>query len=201
MKQEKTKKEIILDVALTLFSEKGYDGVGVDEIAAKLGMKGPALYYYFKSKDALLDELIDSVRSYYRTHFGSATDLEKYPESVEDFVEMSKKRLEFTIHDPNIRKLRKLLMMEQFRNDKLRMLTTQYHIFVVEDLNREIIKHLIKNGKMKDYDPDVLAFEFSAPVSMMIHWIDREPDKEPVAMERIHRHMEHFVEMYGIDER
>lgn len=201
MKQAKTKKEIILDAALTLFSEKGYDGVGVDEIAAKLGMKGPALYYYFKGKDALLDELIESIQTYYLSRFGSASHIEKYPESIEEFVEISQKRLEFTIHDPKIKKLRKILMMEQFRNDKLRMLTTQYHVFVVEDLNREIIKHLIKNGKMKDYDPDILAFEFSAPVSMMIHWIDREPDKEPVAMERIHRHMEHFVEMYGIDER
>lgn len=200
MKQAETKKEIILDAALTLFSEKGYDGVGVDEIAAKLGMKGPALYYYFKGKDALLDELIESIQTYYLSHFGSASHIEKYPESIEEFVEISQKRLEFTIHDPKIKKLRKILMMEQFRNDKLRMLTTQYHIYVIEDINREMIKYLIKKGKIKELDPDILAFEFSAPVSMMIHWIDREPDKEPVAMERINRHMEHFAQMYGINE-
>ena len=34
-------KDRILDSALTLFAEKGYDGVGVDLIAENAGLKGP----------------------------------------------------------------------------------------------------------------------------------------------------------------
>ena len=46
-----TTKEKILDSALTLFSEKGYDGVGVDLIAEKVGLKGPSIYKHFKGKE------------------------------------------------------------------------------------------------------------------------------------------------------
>ena len=43
-------KERILYSALDLFSEKGYDGVGVDLIAENAGLKGPSLYRHYKGK-------------------------------------------------------------------------------------------------------------------------------------------------------
>ncbi len=41
-------KQRILDEALTLFAEKGYDGTGVDLIAERVGIKGPSLYKHYK---------------------------------------------------------------------------------------------------------------------------------------------------------
>lgn len=48
----------ILDVALDLFYEKGYDAVGVQEIVEGAGITKPTLYYYFGSKYGLLEELL-----------------------------------------------------------------------------------------------------------------------------------------------
>ena len=42
--------ERILQCALELFYAKGYDAVGVQEIAQKAGITKPTLYYYFGSK-------------------------------------------------------------------------------------------------------------------------------------------------------
>ncbi len=50
-------KARILKVAEEIFADKGFDGARVDEIAKKAGVNKALLYYYFKSKDALLDEL------------------------------------------------------------------------------------------------------------------------------------------------
>ena len=47
-------RERILDVALDLFIEKGYDGTSLREIAEKLGFTKAALYYHFASKDDIL---------------------------------------------------------------------------------------------------------------------------------------------------
>ena len=58
MEKKVSKRELILDSALSLFSDRGFDGVGIDEIGESVGMKGPALYYYFKGKDAILDGII-----------------------------------------------------------------------------------------------------------------------------------------------
>ncbi|MDO4490201.1 MAG: helix-turn-helix domain-containing protein [Lachnospiraceae bacterium] len=193
-----TKREMILDAALTLFSEKGYDGVGVDEIADKVGMKGPALYYYFKGKEALLNGLLDAMTEHYAANFGSADRIRRYPETLEELAEMSLKRLEFTLHDPMIKKTRKLLIMEQFRNDRCRQMTTYHTCVAVEAMNTVFFRHLLELGKVKKMDPELLAFEFTAPVSILIQLVDREPEKEPEVWEKIRAHMEHFIQEYGI---
>jgi AcrR family transcriptional regulator len=48
----------ILDAALELFSEHGFDGTTLQEIADRLGFTKAALYYHFRSKDDLLRALI-----------------------------------------------------------------------------------------------------------------------------------------------
>ena len=47
----------ILKTAEKLFSEKGFDGARVDEIARDAGVNKALIYYYFKSKDDILDAL------------------------------------------------------------------------------------------------------------------------------------------------
>jgi AcrR family transcriptional regulator len=47
-------RDRILDVALDLFIDKGYDGTSLREIAERLGITKAALYYYFTSKDDIL---------------------------------------------------------------------------------------------------------------------------------------------------
>lgn len=49
----------ILQVALELFAARGYDGVGVQEVAAAAGVTKPTLYHYFGSKAGLLEALLD----------------------------------------------------------------------------------------------------------------------------------------------
>ena len=48
----------ILDAAAALFYEKGFDGVGVDEIGARAGVSGPAIYHHFSGKDQILATLL-----------------------------------------------------------------------------------------------------------------------------------------------
>lgn len=198
MEEKKTKKHIIMDAALNLFSEKGYAAVGVDEIGAAAGVKGPAIYHYFKGKEAILDELVNTYEDYYGARFGSGNDHLHIPDTLDDFIKVSLERLDFTIHDPQIRKFRKLITIEQFRNNTFRELATEYFLLKTNELNKMILTELIHKGQVKDYDPDILAFEFTAPVTTLIALTDREPDKEEMAMKSIRNHMEHFVKVYGV---
>jgi AcrR family transcriptional regulator len=50
----KSTRERILDVALDLFTEKGYDKTSLREIAEQLGFTKAALYYHFASKEDIL---------------------------------------------------------------------------------------------------------------------------------------------------
>lgn len=51
-------REKILNCALELFHARGYDAVGVQEIAESAGVTKPTLYYYFGNKKGLLEELL-----------------------------------------------------------------------------------------------------------------------------------------------
>ncbi|MEV4971665.1 SACE_7040 family transcriptional regulator [Streptomyces scopuliridis] len=53
-----TRREQILSEAARLFAERGFHGVGVDEIGAAVGISGPGLYRHFAGKDAMLAELL-----------------------------------------------------------------------------------------------------------------------------------------------
>ena len=54
---KESSKEKALDTARALFTEKGKDGVKMQEIADKAGINKGLLHYYFKSKDELFLEI------------------------------------------------------------------------------------------------------------------------------------------------
>ena len=52
------RKNEILDAAQELFLTQGYEKTSVDNIIKKVGVAKGTFYYYFKSKEDLLDKLV-----------------------------------------------------------------------------------------------------------------------------------------------
>jgi TetR/AcrR family transcriptional regulator, cholesterol catabolism regulator len=52
------KRQSILDAAARLFCERGYAGVRLEDIAQAAGTQSGAMYYYFHSKEELVEELL-----------------------------------------------------------------------------------------------------------------------------------------------
>ncbi len=74
-----TRREQILAAAAELFARGGFHGVGIDDIGQAVGISGPALYRHFRSKDAMLGEMLTSISEFLlaggeRTLRGSADD-------------------------------------------------------------------------------------------------------------------------------
>ncbi|MEW6258932.1 MAG: TetR/AcrR family transcriptional regulator [Thermodesulfobacteriota bacterium] len=53
-------KDLILDAAARLFSQKGYAGTSIREIVEAAGITKPTLYYYFRNKEELYIELMET---------------------------------------------------------------------------------------------------------------------------------------------
>lgn len=70
-----SRREQILREAARLFAERGFHGVGVDEIGAAVGISGPGLYRHFAGKDAMLTELLVGISE--RLHEGGRMRLEE----------------------------------------------------------------------------------------------------------------------------
>jgi AcrR family transcriptional regulator len=58
MNEDSANRTQILATALRLFSERGYEGVGVAELCEASGITKPTLYHYFGSKRGLLDAIL-----------------------------------------------------------------------------------------------------------------------------------------------
>jgi AcrR family transcriptional regulator len=70
-----SRREQILREAARLFADRGFHGVGVDEIGAAVGISGPGLYRHFPGKDAMLAELLVGISE--RLHEGGRTRIEE----------------------------------------------------------------------------------------------------------------------------
>jgi len=62
--EKASRREQILAAAAELFAHHGFHGVGIDDIGAAVGISGPALYRHFRSKDAILGEMLNSISRY-----------------------------------------------------------------------------------------------------------------------------------------
>ncbi|MER7771158.1 TetR/AcrR family transcriptional regulator C-terminal domain-containing protein [Kitasatospora sp. NPDC096140] len=60
-KTPKLDRKQVVDAALKLLNEVGLDGLTLRAIAAELDVKAPALYWHFKDKQALLDEMATEI--------------------------------------------------------------------------------------------------------------------------------------------
>ena len=148
-----TTRERILDETLTLFAENGYDGTSVEQIAEKVGIKAPSLYNHFKGKEDILNALIDMAEVRYEEFFGSGRQIGKLPESKEEFIRSAIERVSFTMQDPLIRKMRKFLVREQFRNERFAAITTKHQLDGVRDMYARIINGMMSEGLFKKDDP------------------------------------------------
>ncbi len=59
VKEANERRNEILDAADELFSQKGFDGTSTNDILEKVGIARGTLYYHFKSKEDIMDALID----------------------------------------------------------------------------------------------------------------------------------------------
>ena len=173
------KKEILI-VALHLFARDGYEAVSVSQIAGELDMTKGALYRHYKSKRDIFDSIVkrmeqqDSEQA--RENEVPEESIEKTPEeyqnvSLYDFVEYSKSMYEYWTEDDFASSFRKMLTLEQFRNEEMQKLYQQYLVSGPAGY----VKDLFKNMKIKD--PEENAVKFYANMFFYYSVYDGAADK------------------------
>lgn len=195
----KDTKERILAAALDLFSQNGYAGTNIRELSASLGLVKSSLYKHFESKEEIWNSLLDEMIAYYGARFGSPEHLPPVPDSLEGLVAMTMRMADFTIHDERVVKTRKLLTIEQFRDERARALATKHFLTGLKDMFTPIFAGMMDKGLLRRDDPAMLAFAYTAPISALIHLCDREPEKTNEAMVQIEAFSRHFIEVYGAE--
>ncbi|MCU0096886.1 TetR/AcrR family transcriptional regulator [Bacillus cereus] len=108
IKDSKQTIEKILTVSATLFSEKGFDKTSIQDIVDSIGMSRGAIFHHFKSKEDILDAVIERHLNY------TYEMLEQLANSVDSVNSRDKliKILEILISDKNIHTIDSVLNVQ-----------------------------------------------------------------------------------------
>jgi AcrR family transcriptional regulator len=161
----RTRREEVLAVAASVFSERGYRASTIQDIGRELGITSAALYYYFESKQEILSELI--VRPIQQLEAMSAEvaasnlgNREKLFEIVRRHIEMMLQQRElFTIF------LRERVELEPVHAKRLAELEEKYYRRV-----RGVIEAAQKDGEIRAVSPQLVALGVIGMTNWVLRW-------------------------------
>ena len=188
-------KNRILDAALDMMADKGYDATNIRELSQALGLSKAAMYRHFTGKEDLFRALIERTQDYYRAHMDAFRE-QPMPATAGELMEMTLRMVDFTVHDTRIIKVRRLLLTEQFHSETVRNLATRYFLTGMEEQFTPVFAAMTQSGVLKKADPAMLAFAYTSPITALIHLCDREPEKEREILSRVSDWITFFIESY-----
>ncbi|QEH67810.1 TetR/AcrR family transcriptional regulator [Cellulosilyticum sp. ST5] len=184
-----TTKEKILLESMKLFSVQGFAAVSVRTIAAAVGVRDSALYKHFKSKQEILDGIVEESKLRFLKKY-KELELEKM--NFDNVVETCMQMFNFQTQDEWIIMFRRLLLIEQFNNPQMAAIYKALFVEMPVNCQKEIFQNLINQKMMKDKNAEVMAMELYAPF-FLYHTIE-EPKERMNPLLR--KHVENFMEMY-----
>lgn len=195
-----TTKEKITETALDLFSQRGYDGVSVRDIARAVGIRESSIYNHFKSKRAVFDAIVDlcvqQSERYFREGglpYDAGDDASVYAGiGMEDLQELIERTFRFFFDDPWNARFRRLLLLSQYADPRCRDIYRQLYRDKCVRVQAYIFAALMDAGELRREDPPAVAAEFHGPMFMLIHTCDSFEEARPF----IRTHVEQFRKNY-----
>ena len=196
-----TTKEKILETALELFSQRGYGGVSVREIAREVGIRESSLYNHFEGKRAIFDGIVDSCLRQSEEYFRSAAlpfeegdDTAVYRGiGMDRLQELIEQTFRFFFDDPWNARFRRLLLVSQFADPRCRDIYRRLYRDKFIEIQTYIFSALMDAGELRREDPAAVAAEFYGPVFMLLHTCDTFEEARPA----VRIHVEQFRKNYG----
>lgn len=158
-------KESILETALSLFAQFGYEAVSTQQIAMSLNITKGALYKHYESKQAIFDSILDRME---KTDALSALDFNMPMDdegpcnaTIEDLIAYSRAMFSYWTRDVFASRFRRMLTIEQYKSERMQSLMHQYLTSGPVEYVESILRRMgLPSAK-------TLAVEFYAPMFLL----------------------------------
>ena len=200
-----TKQKILLE-SLRLFSQRGYDAVGVEQIAAAVGIKAPSLYKHYRSKQDIFDAIFEETARRYEAFTdtisvhvqNSEQDVKMFEEiTADDLVAKVRSLIDYSLHDEYVSMFRRMMTIEQFRSPELSELYSQRYVNQIHDYHSGLFTKMIVAGVLVEEDPGILAMMYDAPILVLLGECDRHPEKEEEYMKKLEAYVRLFYKTFN----
>ena len=161
----------ILERAAELFAERGFAGTTVQDIADALGMSRPALYYYVKSKDVILEQLVENLS------INDAKVLEKIRrdrslESADKLREMAQQLASNAGANPNQTQI--LAQGKHHLPQQIADLNREAERSIVQSI-ASLLEQGMKEGQFRKLEPRTAALAIVGMCLWVAWWADEAP--------------------------
>ena len=154
------KRKAILATALVLFCERGFYGTPTSLISREAGVATGTLFFYFPTKEDLIDTLYRRVKSEAGAAIKAGVD--EKTTIKEKLFQVWENAIEWAVENPH-----RFRFMEQFAHSPFVSLTAHEdgmsHFLFVQDL----VRQGIRDGVIQEYDPSLLCMILAASLSSL----------------------------------
>lgn len=131
-------KAALFESAITLFNEKGYNTVTIEDITQRAGTAKGSFYTYFRTKSDIIIEEFRSIDDYYKRF---SRTLSKYPNALEKILAFNKAQMRY-VRDQVGNEMIKIL----YSNNLIEPSTEKILIDTSRYLH-ELVRELIQEGQ------------------------------------------------------
>ena len=166
-------RDKIMDVALNMFSERGYEAVSIRDICGEVGIKESTLYYHFKNKEDILNSLIDKFRSHIDGLLIHVDEIAGMPGKKEKKSDdaglqmMDSYMIDSYLFDPFCNLMLRLMMIEQFHNEEIRELYEKTLFTDPYEIQLNVFNRLATVGTIPAEDVEWIVRETHAYMTML----------------------------------
>lgn len=192
-------RQRILEVSLELFSQKGFSAVSIRDICGRVQIKESTLYYYFRNKQAVFDELVSLFEE-------KAEEMMKrleeglnggiFPSNGNFYRNVCDAFFENYLMDDFCNKVMRLLQIEQYGNEKVREIYDCWMFEKPLTFQGKVFRMLMEAGVIAKSDSAYLAVKYYAPISMFARrWLfagELTEEKKGMFRREAYYHIERF---------
>ena len=167
-----TTKEKIMDVALHMFSERGYEAVSIRDICGEVGIKESTLYYHFKNKMDILDSLIAKFKEHIEgllIHIDEMPSGKTKKKNAGSTDIIDSYMMDSYLFDPFCNLMIRLMMIEQFHNEEMRALYEKTMFTDPYDIYLRVFRMLASQGAFSESQVDAIVRRYHAYMTMLTY--------------------------------
>jgi TetR/AcrR family transcriptional regulator, biofilm operon repressor len=164
--EDNSTKELITQAALAMFAKRGYQAVSIRDIAKVVGIKESSIYYHFKNKQAIMDELLNKIDSLIRKMkenfadaFATATEV-----SEEAMCSVAVGILENYLMHPFVYPVIQMLSIERLADKRADEIYQRIVFYLPLAQHQEVFRQMIERGYIIENSACVLAQEYYAVI-------------------------------------
>jgi AcrR family transcriptional regulator len=192
---EKPTREKILEAAIDLFAERGYDGTSMRDIAGAVGIRESAIYKHYAGKDAILQAIFAYAEARIYAPLPPVQNTAGRDESS-IFRDMLEGLPRFMMADPTLIKITRIMLTEMHHDRKVNEYVQGTYGERAHMYTEALFKKQMEEGKIRPCDARALAMIFNGFRFFWVYWTFLANNPSPGDIDQAEKDLQSSIKLF-----